>query len=289
MESKLKPAYRFCQDLARRKAGNFYYSFQFLPGDQRRAIYAVYAFCQQGDHQVDEFPPEEAKGRLENYQQDFEHCLQGDYKSPLFQALGDSIIRFNLTPGNFRDLLRGMSWDIDKYRYDTFAQLREYCRLAASTVGSICVEIFSYENPEVLKYAENLGIALQLTNILRDIKEDYNRGRIYIPLEDMNRFSYSEEDLANGVRSGNFLELMESQYQRAVKFYDEAENYLPAAERKREIAAEIMKTVYRELLEKIRIDDYPVFDGRVSIPGWRKMKLALKTYVNIRLSGNRSG
>jgi phytoene synthase len=285
LDRELKKAYRYCQNLARRKARNFYYSFAYLPKYKRLAIYALYAFAQYGDQLVDENPtrnPGSGCG-IADLLYDFQECLQGQYQSPLFQALHDSIRRFNLPLNYFHDLIEGMKSDSNFQGFTSFEELREYCYKVAGTVGLLCVEIFRYKDEMVKVYAENLGIALQLTNIIRDIKEDYHRGRIYLPLEDMARFRYSESDIAKGTINDNFLNLMEFQYQRAKEFYHKAETSLPARERKTQVASEIMKKIYRELLETIKRRGFNIYSQRISLNPAQKIYLALSTYLNIIL------
>lgn len=283
MEIELKRAYLYCRDLARRKAGNFYYAFVFLPTEKRRAIYSLYAFCQYGDQQVDEFPPEEARIRLDKFRREFDDCLNGEPTSPLLLALRDSIDRFQLPSQLFHEHLDGMALDLVRQRYDNFDELRRYCYLAASTVGLLCVEIFGYDDPQVREYAEKLGIALQLTNILRDIEEDASRGRIYLPRDEMEHFGYSEEELVRQVVNDNFQRLMNFQYKRALEYYGQADKALPRSELRREAASEIMKAVYRELLEQLRQNGFPVFNGRLKLNSWKKALLALNTYLAIVL------
>jgi len=281
---KLEESYHYCRDLARSKAKNFYYSFIFLPIKQRKAIYALYAFCQYGDQIVDEAQPGiNPRAKLSEFRGELMRCIQGVANRPLFYALYDAIKRYDMPPRHFFSLIDGMSMDLSKKRYDTFEELRDYCYKVASTVGLLCVEIFGYEDEAVLEYAENLGIALQLTNIIRDIREDAERDRIYIPLEDLDNHGYSEDELINGVVNDNYINLMEFQYDRAVVFYRMAEEALPFRERKAQIASEIMKVIYREILEDIRKLNFRVMDNKVRLKTSRKIILALKTYLKIKL------
>jgi phytoene synthase len=175
-----------------------------------------------------------------------------------------------------------MESDLSVHRFQDFSQLREYCYKAASTVGLLCVEIFGYDDIKVKTYAENLGIALQLTNIIRDVGEDFQRGRIYLPLEDFSRFNYSEADLAQKKCDKNFLNLIEFQYSRAVEYYHLAEQALPPKELKIQIASEIMKNIYRELLETIKLRNFPVLEGRVKLSSSKKLSIALRTAWAVR-------
>jgi len=284
VNTDLKNAYRYCRDLAREKAGNFYYSFVFLPSAKKRAIYALYAFCQVGDQMADEGIGGRGKDKLTDLsflREKLDACYRGEADSPLYLALHDSIGRFNLPQGLFHELIEGMESDLDFQGFDNFGGLKDYCYKVASTVGLLCVEIFGYEDEAVKDYAVNLGIALQLTNIIRDIKEDHVNGRIYLPLEDMAEFGYPESDLRAESENDRFYKLMDFQYQRALSFYDKADKILPESELKSQIASEIMKRIYRELLEKIKRENFPVYRKRVSLPAGLKIKLALSTCLNI--------
>ena len=284
MNHNLKKAYRYCRDQAREKAGNFYYSFVFLPPAKKRAIYALYAFCQAGDQMADEGtggPGGAGITDLSFLRDKLNACYRGEADSPLYLALHDTVRRFDLPQEPFLELIGGMESDLDFRGFDNFEELKEYCYKVASTVGLLCVEIFGYEDDAVKDYAVNLGIALQLTNIIRDIREDYLNGRIYLPREDLAEFGYSESDLIADLENDRFYELMNFQYRRALSFYDKADATLPKRELKAQIASEIMKRIYRELLEKIKRENFPVFQKRVSLPAGLKIKTALFTYLQI--------
>lgn len=291
MDAELQRGYEYCRDLTRRKAGNFYYSFVFLPKTKRKAIYALYAFCHLGDRITDEIQDEDTAGAVKDFsklRKDIQGCIEGKpQSSPLFTALGDTIHRFKLPEEHFYQLLEGMESDLNFRVFDTFADLHRYCYNVASTVGLLCVEIFGYRDDSVKIYAENLGIALQLTNIIRDIKEDYQRGRVYLPQEDLEIFKYGETDFSRERVDENFHQLMEFQYQRAIGFYESAEKSLPASERKSQIAAEIMKSIYRKLLEIIKLKQFQVFNQRISLNGFMKAAIALATYLDIKFSGSK--
>ncbi len=286
MEARLKEAYSYCGDLARRKAGNFYYAFRFLSPAKRRGIFALYAFCQYGDQLVDEpAPGEDSLDNLNRLSAQLDDCFKGNSDTPLFIALADSVQRFGLPRRYFRDLIEGMMTDLERRRYQTFEELVKYCYLVASTVGLLCIEIFGYREGSVKRYAEFLGIAMQLTNIIRDVSEDYRRGRIYLPLEEMERFEYSEAGFASGLYNVNFQKLMRFQYDRAMDYYRKAVSALPGFDRRNQAASEIMRVIYTELLETIRERRFQIFDGRISLESRRKASLALRTYINIMLGG----
>ena len=278
MNKELRQAYKQCRDIARRKAGNFYYSFVLLPPEKKRGIYALYAFCQVGDQLADEDAPRD----LDVLRERLDACYKGEYSSPLYSALGDTVRKYNLPRNIFHELIAGMESDLSFRGFDTFEELRQYCYKVASTVGLLCIEIFGYESNKVKEYAENLGIALQLTNIIRDVREDYERGRIYIPREDMELFKITEEDFKTNPASENLRKLLKFQYERADSFYRKTEELLPSSEKIEQISSEIMKAIYRELLEEIRRQGFPVMERRVSLSKLKKILLALKTYLIIR-------
>src|SRR5436853_3750609 len=218
--------------LARATASNFYYSFLLLPSAERRAIKDVYAFCRLLDDIVDE----DQSGRnpyaeLQYWRGEIEACYQGCPTSEFGERLLGSIEAFDLPKQPFLDVIDGMEMDLKWHSYQSFADLREYCYRAASAVGLICIEIFGYESARTREYAVNLGLALQLTNILRDLKEDAKRGRIYIPLEDLERFGYSEHDVRQNLYNVPFIELMTYQHARAVSYFARAASSLPQKDR----------------------------------------------------------
>ena len=287
LDAELEKDYNYCWNLARCKAGNFYNAFIFLPKKKRRAIFALYAFCHLGDRIADENVSGESAdlaADLSQMRANLEQCYAGEkVQAPIFKALQHSIRQFNLPREPFRQLLDGIESDIKFKGFGTFAELRTYCYQVASTVGLLCVEIFGYKSSSVLKYAENLSIALQLTNIMRDIKEDFLRGRVYLPREDLERFDYGKKDFENERFNGNFQRLMEFQYQRAKSFYKAANNSLPSQERKNQIASEIMKSIYCKILETIKQRQFRIYDGRISLNRFTKAYIALSTCLKIKL------
>lgn len=267
MNKELTQAYNHCRDITRRNAGNFYYSFNFLPGEKRKAIFALYAFCQVGDQLADEDTPR----NLDVLRERLDACCKGEYYSPLYLALGDTIGKYDLPRSIFHELIAGMESDLSFKGFDTFSELRRYCYKVASTVGLLCIEIFGYKSDMVKEYAENLGIALQLTNIIRDVKEDYERKRIYIPREDLEQYRIKEEDFKTIPVSDGFRDLLKFQYDRAVGFYRKTEELLPSSERRGQISSEIMKVIYRELLEEIRGGDFRYWNGGFHYPNRKRL------------------
>jgi phytoene synthase len=263
---------------------NFYYSFLLLPSAKRKAIKDVYSFCRILDDIVDEDQAgRDPYAELEAWREEIESCYAGQPSTDFSEELLDSIEEFNLPKQAFLDLIDGMEMDLKWHSYQTFADLREYCYRAASTVGLICIEIFGYESARTREYAVNLGLALQLTNILRDLKEDIGRGRVYIPLEDLEQFGYSEDDLRKNTYNAPFVELMKFEVVRARSYFERADRSLPDQDRPAMFAAEIMSAIYRELLDQIPAVKYDVFRNRLAIPRSRRMKIAIKIWLKSKL------
>src|SRR5215467_15454609 len=211
------------QMLARSTGSNFYYAFLLLPRSKREAIKNVYGFCRIIDDIVDESPEgRDPAAELDRWREEIHACFQGWPSTPFGERLMNSIEEFDLPKEPFLDLIDGMEMDLHYERYETFADLREYCYRVASAVGLICIEIFGYQSLRTREYAVNLGLALQLTNILRDLKEDAARGRTYIPLEDLERFGYRESDLRANLYNAPFVEMMRYEYTRVRSYFERA-------------------------------------------------------------------
>jgi 15-cis-phytoene synthase len=270
--------------LARATASNFYYSFLLLPRAQRRAIKDVYEFCRLLDDVVDE----DQTGRnpyaeLEHWREEVESIYRGVPSTEFGEQLLVSVEEFDLPKQPFFDLIDGMEMDLKWHSYQTFSDLREYCYRAASAVGLICIEIFGYESARTREYAVNLGLALQLTNILRDLKEDTARGRIYIPIEDMERFGYSERELRENLYNAPFIELMKYEHSRAKSYFAKAAGSLPEQDRASMFAAEIMGAIYKELLEQMPEVQFNVFRNRVTVSKSRRLQIALSIWLKTKL------
>jgi 15-cis-phytoene synthase len=270
--------------LARATASNFYYSFLLLPRAQRRAIKDVYAFCRLLDDIVDE----DQTGRnpyaeLESWRNEVEAIYQGSPSSEFAEQLLLSVDEFDLPKQSFLDLIDGMEMDLKWHSYQTFADLREYCYRAASAVGLICIEIFGYESARTREYAVNLGLALQLTNILRDLKEDIARGRIYVPIEDLERFGYPESSLRDNLYNAPFIELMKYEHNRARSYFGKAAGSLPESDRPSMFAAEIMGAIYKEMLEQLPSVQFDVFHNRLTVSKSRRLQIALSIWLKSKL------
>lgn len=270
--------------LARATGSNFYYSFLLLPRAQRRAIKDVYAFCRLLDDVVDEDQTgRDPYAELDYWRGEVESIFRGDPTSEFGEQLLASIEEFDLPKQSFLDLIDGMEMDLKWHSYQTFADLREYCYRAASAVGLICIEIFGYESARTREYAVNLGLALQLTNILRDLKEDITRGRNYIPIEDLERFGYSERELRANLYNAPFIELMKYEHSRANSYFQRAAASLPDQDRSSMFAAEIMSAIYKELLDQILAVQFDVFRNRLTVSKSRRLHIALTIWLKARL------
>ncbi|MDP3062839.1 MAG: presqualene diphosphate synthase HpnD [Chloroflexota bacterium] len=277
---ELETAYRHCQQLTREQARNFYYAFVTLPRDKRRAICASYAFCRLCDDAADEDIPLERKLELlREIESRLDAAARGQPEGPVFTALADTMARSNVPTDYYHEVIRGVEMDLTITRYADFEQLRTYCYRVASVVGLICVHVFGYKDRRALEYATDLGLAMQLTNILRDVVEDLGRGRIYLPQSEMARFGYSEEELRRGVRNQAFLELMAFQSQRAQEYFDSGLRLLPLLSSRSRACPAVLVAIYQRILDRIRARQFNVFNGRVSLSGLEKLLLTAKTWL----------
>ncbi len=262
---------------------NFYYSFVFLPPQKRRAIEAVYAFARRGDDLVDSgLAPDEARRQMVRYRQALDVCYNEPgvaWEEPELAALAASIREFNIPRQPFEDLIQGLEMDLNGARYETFDDLSLYCYRVASTIGLIAIEIFGYKNPRTRDYAVNLGKAMQLVNILRDIQSDAQRGRIYLPREDLEQFGVRPGEMLSGVHTDPFIELMQLESDRARHFFSVARQFLPPQDRRSMVVAEIMAAIYWRILGRIQKRRYNVFGKRVRLPGMEKLWTALSVYL----------
>ena len=281
MASDLDRAYEYCRSLTKERAKNFYYAFITLPPVKRRAIYAVYAFCRLCDDATDEFIDADEKLRLVKEQRDLlAGACSGDPQGHVYVALEDAINSFNIPTGYLEEVINGVEMDVSKTRYATFEELREYCYRVASSVGLICIEIFGYKDARAVEYAVDLGLAMQLTNILRDVEEDLERDRVYIPQEDIARFGCSEEDLFRGVVNDNFRDLMRFQVDRARDFFRKGRQLLPLLSPRSRACPAVLHGTYSRLLDRIESSGYNVFGRRVSLSTSEKLVLMARLWAN---------
>ena len=270
----------YCEQKAAASGSSFYASFRFLTLERRRAITALYAFCREVDDVVDEtLDPAEAARQLDWWRSEVAMVYAGKPEHPVGLALKDVVQDFRLPQEQLLEIIDGMQMDLEQTRYADFKALQLYCYRVASVVGLLAAEIFGYTNRQTLKYAHDLGIAFQLTNIIRDVGEDARRGRIYLPLDELERFNVPEKDILASRDSENFQHLMAFQIERAQKYYDQALAQLPPEDRKRQRAGLIMAAIYRETLREVQRDGCRVLDHRVSLSKGRKLWLAVKAWL----------
>ncbi len=269
---------QYCEDKAAGSGSSFYYSFLFLEAEARRAITALYAFCREVDDVVDEcHEPDVARTKLAWWREEITRTFAGQPQHPVGKALVAPLARYNLPQEYFQEIIDGMQMDLDCNAYRSFSELTLYCYRVASVVGLMAAEIFGYEDRRTLKYAHDLGIALQLTNILRDVGEDARRGRVYIPEDELTRFEVSREDLIAGHSNEQTRALFAFQAQRAQQFYQQAYAHLPEVDRYSQRTGLIMAAVYEATLEEIVAENFPVLARRVSLSAPRKLWIAWST------------
>jgi phytoene synthase len=269
----------YCQEKASSSGSSFYYSFMFLPPERRQAITALYAFCREVDDVVDECHDlQVAQTKLDWWRNEVRQVYGGQPQHPVGQALKDVIQRFPLPMEQLLEIIDGMQMDLTQTRYLDWKALNLYCYRVASVVGLLSAEIFGYTNRQTLKYAHDLGLAFQLTNIIRDVGEDARRGRIYLPVDELQRFNVPARQILDARHSDNFRDLMAFQAARARQLYDQAFAQLPAEDRKAQRPGLIMAAIYRTLLDEIEADGFLVLDRRTSLTPLRKIWIAGRTW-----------
>lgn len=270
----------YCQQKAVQSGSSFYYSFLFLPAERRRAITALYAFCREVDDAVDECADVMvARNKLAWWRKEIKSMLDGNPSHPVATALQPHISTFALDGKHLLAIIDGMEMDLDQTRYLDFQGLKHYCWHVASVVGILSASIFGVTRPETLQYAEKLGLAFQLTNIIRDVGEDARKGRIYLPVNELQQFNVTAADILNARHSENFEKLMRFQADRAKAVYQEAFTLLSAEDRRAQRPGLMMAAIYRTLLDEIERDGFHVLQQKISLTPIRKLWLAWKTYV----------
>jgi len=280
----VRAAYGYCQNITRRSSSNFYYAFRLLSPERRDALFAVYAFCRFVDDIADEAGRRDPAGLLARWREELGRAYDGTPSHPIGHALSDTVQRFPLAQQHFLDLIRGVEMDLTQRRYATFDALYEYCYLVASTVGLLCIEIFGHRHPSARDYAVDLGVAFQLTNILRDVMEDGRRGRIYLPLEDLRRFDCTETELLSSRYSPRLGALMAFECGRARAYYLRARGALALEDRTSLAPAEAMRLIYERLLDRIEARHFDVFGPKVTLPRYQKLTLALAAWGRSQLA-----
>jgi phytoene synthase len=277
------PADEYCQQKAAKSGSSFYYSFLFLPPERRRAITALYAFCREVDDVVDEVTDTGiARTKLAWWRTEVANLFGGHPQHPVTRALAPFVQPYGLDAGRMNEIIDGMEMDHVHHRYADFDALRLYCHRAAGVVGQLSASIFGYSSPSTIDYAEALGIAFQLTNIIRDVGEDARRDRVYLPADELARFGLSVQDVLDRRGGEAFGRLMAFQAERARSFYELAYSKLAPEDRASQRAGLIMAAIYRTLLDEIERDGFRVLDRRVALTPLRKLWIAWRTSVKVR-------
>jgi phytoene synthase len=273
------------KEISKKSKSSFYYAFNLLPNEKRDAMNTVYAFCRQTDDIIDEGnEPDELKyEKLHKWRIEFEKAFSGNSAYLLLNKLANTISKFNIPLDPFFDLLKGMEMDLQRKTYLTFDDLVLYCYRVASTVGLMCIEIFGYKNKSAKDFAIDLGIALQLTNILRDIKKDAKNGRVYLPQEDLKKFSYTENDIYLNSYNPNFVNLMQYEVERAKMYFERATNELDLDDKPSMFAARAMQHIYYKLLNKISDADFDVYNNNIRVSNFEKIGISLGVWAKYNL------
>lgn len=270
----------YCQQKTVQSGSSFYYSFLFLPPERRRAITALYAFCREVDDTVDEATDGSvARIKLAWWRTEVSKMYSGTPTHPVMLALQPHIATYKLEEKHLLAIVDGMEMDLDQSRYLDYPGLQRYCWHVAGVVGILSASIFGYTNPQTLAYAEKLGLAFQLTNIIRDVGDDARKGRIYLPINELQQFGVTANDLLKLQHTDKFEALMRFQAERAQAIYDEALTLLPKEDRRAQRPGLMMAAIYRTLLDEIQRDGFHVLNQRISLTPLRKLWLAWKTYV----------
>ena len=279
-------AQAYCTTYTKKSGSNFYYSFLFLPKAKRDAMYTVYAFCKAVDSAVDEPPAgSRPKEELHRWRQELDAVYSGTPSSPIMVSLAHHVKALAIPKAYFEELIKGVEMDLFNNRYVTFDELSLYCYRVASVVGLICLHIFGVTSARAQDYAVALGMAFQMTNVLRDVGTDATQGRIYLPLDDLQQYNYPEKSLLNHAYSPEFRMLMEHEASRALLYYkraDAALAALPPADRRALTVAEIMRGIYRRIFEDIQRSNYQVFHQRITLSTTRRVFIALRVWLRSR-------
>jgi len=269
---------QYVQERAAASGSSFYYAFLFLPPPRRAAITAFYAFCREVDDVVDETSdPSVAATKLAWWRTEVQRAYAGQPTHPATQALMPHVATYDIRPEHLMAVIEGCAMDLNQSRYLDFAGLSRYCHLVAGVVGEVAASIFGRTQVQTLEYAHRMGLAVQLTNIIRDVGDDARRGRIYLPIDELQRFDVKAHEILNRDYSERFTALMKFQTERAHRIYDEALSLLPEADRRAQRPGLMMANIYRTLLREIEAADFQVLHQRISLTPLRKLWIAMRT------------
>ena len=281
MATELDLAYAHCQRVAKQSARSFYYASLPLPRDKRRAIYAVYAYCRLCDDIADGALPVDEKYRgFAEVRRNLQSSTTAGADAQMYLALRHAAETFGIPYTYLNEILQGVEMDMVKTRFGDFDELREYCYKVASVVGLVCIRIFGYADANAEEYAVDMGLALQLTNILRDVKEDMERCRVYIPQDEMRRFGYTEAELERGAMTDGFRALMAHQAQRAQEYYDRSRALFPLIAADARACPQLMHATYNSILRRIERAEYDVFSQRIGLSGGAKLMLLARLWLS---------
>ncbi len=274
----------YCSAVTRAEAKNFYWGFISLPSEQRIAIYALYAFAREIDDEVDDQRRSRANlgARLSAQRDRIRRCARGEYADPVMHVLSRAVERFGIPEAELQGLIDGVEMDVEPREYETWEDLRAYCRLVAAIVGRMCVRIFGYSAPEALDRAEELGISLQLINVLRDVREDAGMGRIYLPREDRERFGVTPVQLRDGENSVGWQHLVEFEAARAIALYETGLTVVHYVPHRAGVCVRSMAGIYRGILDRIMADPGRPLRERVSLSATDKLRVVLRSWLAVR-------
>jgi phytoene synthase len=285
MTKTLEQSYEYCRVVARRRARNFYYSFVLLPKEQRNAICAIYAFMRYCDDLSDEAPARDCAAResIERWRADLDAALEGRFSgNAVWPAFHDTVTRYRIPREYFHEMIEGVTSDLRPRCMETFQELYRYCYQVASVVGLTVIHIFGFHAPEALPLAEKCGVAFQLTNILRDVREDAARDRVYLPAEDLARFHVDAQDLREGKRTDEFVDLMEFEAARARAYYTESAPLVEMVDPHSRSSLWALIEIYSRLLAKIERTNYDVLSHRIELPAREKLWIIVKAGLGTR-------
>ncbi|MDP3981704.1 MAG: phytoene/squalene synthase family protein [Chlamydiota bacterium] len=276
----LEASYQYCSQVAKNEAKNFYYGFLPLPKDKRRGLYALYAFMRHCDDLADD-PHQDKKNMLDSWRALTVKALEGHQSdAPQMPALVDCLERFQIPQHYIFELIDGVEMDLHIQRYNTFTDLYQYCYRVASVVGLCCLYIYGFDDPQAKRIAIDCGIAFQLTNILRDIKEDAARNRIYLPLEDLERFGYKEDELMKGVTNDAFIALLSYEVTRAKSYFENGFKLINMVHRDSRSALRTLISIYQKLLEKINKNKGSILQERIQLSQTEKIWILMRSFIS---------
>lgn len=275
----VEEAYRYCRRLTHRAGPHFSVGFRFLPPSKENAIYAVYAFCRYADDIVDEAQEAALEDLLRAWQEELDRCYQQKPTHPITIALADAIKKYPIPKKGFEGLIEGCRMDLLYNRYPTFDSLMVYCDLVATTIRDLSLPVFGYRDPKGVAYGRALSTALQLTNIVRDLGEDLGRGRIYLPLDEIQKAGYSEAELTARVKNDAFLRLMAFQCGRIRDYFDESAKLIPCIEEDARVSVSLMRNVYLALIGRIEKEPFAVLDRPIRLSWWGRSRVIARTMI----------